>query len=363
MHRGKHKVRRILCNPFCSSSSSLYLSSQFSSFGSRASLTICLLVSLLSLAVSPSHAAEGATYGGLEFFGSSQMTHDEVEKSLHLRPGASEKSVEANAESLRKKIEKLRLQANVQIVVDPPDKLFVVVDFEDKPGHGVPIRTLKQPHHVITQSEKPELLLQKLRARIDRLNQEGRDWKDSYPGGVRMFSDEPANQIVTELRRYCPTMRDEFLEITISDPDHQRRCDAIELLNWAGTYVDTCAQLIGSIDDSHLDVRGAADEFIFPRLEKLPDNFPYDQLALSLVRQLKRPSHADRNRSIHFIMALIRKYPKMVTGFRRTCEKDVERFATESKISTLRKTADDLLLVLRAGPPPPPPTNIPSSGF
>ncbi len=306
---------------------------------------------------------EGYTYGGLEFFGSSQMTRDEVEKSLHLRPGASEKSVEASVESFKKKVEKLRLQVNVQIVVDPPDKLFVVVDFEDKPGYGVPTRMLKQPHHVITQSEKPELLLQKLRARIDRLNEEGRDWKDSYPGGVRMFSDEPANQIVTELRKYCPTMRDEFLEITISDPDHQRRCDAIELLNWSGSYVDTCIQLIGSIDDSHLDVRAAADDFIFARLDKLPDNYPYSELAMSLVRQLKRTSHADRNKSIHFIRALISKYPSMVTGFKRSCEKDVERYASESQISTLRKTAGDLLLVLRAAPPAPPAPNIPTSGF
>lgn len=324
-------------------------------------LSLALLLCIVF--VRPMEAKDGYTYGGLEFFGSSQMTRAEVEKSLHLRPGASEASVESSVESFKKKVEKLRLAVNVQIVVDPPDKLFVVVDFEEKPGYGVPIRVLKQPHHVSTQSEKPELLLQKLRLRIDRLNQEGRDWKESYPGGVRMFSDEPANQIATELRKYCPTMRDEFIEITISDPDHQRRCDAIELLNWAGTYVDTCTQLIGSIDDSHIDVRSAADDFIFARLEKLPDKFPYDELAMSLVRQLKRPSHADRNKAIHFIRALIRKYPSMVTGFKQSCEKDVERYADESQISTLRKAAGDLLLVLRTAPPAPPAPNIPTSGF
>jgi hypothetical protein len=327
---------------------------------------ICALVAIVSLifslAVEPSKASEGLRYAGLEYFGSSQMTRDEVERNLHLKPGASEKSVEANAESLRKKLEKLRLAANVQIIVDQPDKLFVVVDFEDRPGYGVPTRMLKQPHHVITQSEKPELLLQKLRARIDRLIQEGRDWKETYPGGVRMFSDEPANQIVTELRRFAPTMRDEFLEIVISDPDHQRRCDAIELLNWAGTYVDTCVQMIGAIDDTHIEVRSAAEEFIYPRLEKLPDNFPYDQLALALTRQLKRPSHADRAKAIHFIAALIRKYPTMVGGFRQTCEKDVERIANESQISGLRKSAADLLLVLRTSQAVPA-LKIPSSGF
>jgi len=227
----------------------------------------------------------------------------------------------------------------------------------------VPTRTLKQPHHVTTQSEKPELLLQKLRDRIERLKQEGRDWKETYPGGVRMFSDEPANQLVTELRRFCPTMRNEFLEITISDPNHLRRCDAIELLNWSGTYVDTCTQLIGSIDDSHVEVRSAADQFIFARLENLPDNFPYDKLALSLVRQLKRPSHTDRNKAIHFIMALIRKYPSMIPGFHQTCGKEVERFATESQISSLRRTANDLLSVLSAPLPVTPGPKIPSSGF
>lgn len=325
---------------------------------------IILLVTLFVAGnVSDANAAAGSTYAGLEFYGSSQMTRTEVEKMVHLRPGASEKSVESAAESLRARFEKLRLAANVQIASVAPDKLYLVVDFESAPGAGVPTRILKNPHHVLTKSEKPDILLQKLRARIERLNEEGREWTDSYPGGVRMFSDEPANQIVLDLRRFGPAMRDDWLEIVASDPDKRLRCDAIELLNWAPNTADTCAQLIPALDDSHYEVRAAAEEFIFPRLDILPSNFPFNQLAMSLVRQLKRPSHSDRSRSMAFIRALIARYPQMAVPFRRTSEQDLERFSRDSQIPTIRKAADDLLVILRAPLPPGEATEIPQAGF
>jgi len=291
------------------------------------------------------------------------MTRDEVQKSLHLRPGASEKSVESSVESFRKKLEKLRLSANVQMVTDAPDKIYVVVDFEERLGSGVPTRILKNPHHVTTQSEKPQILLEKLRDRIDRLNNEGREWKDSYPGGVRVFSDEPANQIATEIRRFGPAMRGDWLEVVETDPDKTLRCDAIELLNWAPNTTDTCAQLIGALDDSHYEVRAAAEEFIYARLDNFPPNFPYDQLAMALARQLKRPSHADRTKAMSFIKALLIRFPMMAVGFRKTSFSDIERIAEKSQISSVRKNAEALLVILRA-PLPKMPSQEPSgAGF
>jgi hypothetical protein len=312
----------------------------------------------------PAAMAEGQpTYAGLEYYGSSQMTRAELERLVHLRQGASEKSVEAAAESLRKKFEKLRLSANVQIASIAPGQLYVVVDFENAPGTGVPTRILKNPHHILTKSEKPDLLLQKLRTRIERLNIEGREWSDSYPGGVRVFSDEPANQIAIDIRRFGPAMRDEWLEVVACDPDRRLRCDAIELLNWAPEPIDTCAQLIPALDDSHYEVRAAAAEFIYPRLDLFPSNFPYSKLAMALVRQLKRPSHSDRIKSMAFIGALVARYPQMSVPFRRTCEQELERFSNESRIPSVRKAAGDLLVILRAPLPQGAPADIPQAGF
>jgi hypothetical protein len=326
-------------------------------------VVLAIVSSLITSCPAPLEAASGRTYAGLEYYGSSQMTRAEVEKSLHLRPGSSENSVETNAENFRKKLEKMRLSANVQIVNVAPDKLYVVVDFEDALGAGIPVRVLKNPHHVKTKSEKPALLLEKLRSRIDRLNEEGREWTDSYPGGVRMFSDEPASQIVVEIRRFGPVMRDEWLEVVACDPDKRLRCDAIELLNWAPQPINTCAELIPAIDDSHYEVRASAAEFIFPRLEILPDDFPFDKLAMALVRQMKRHSHGDRIKSIAFITALVRIYPAMAVPFRRLCEEDLERFSKESQIPTLRQSADNLLVILRAPLPKGAPVEIPQAGF
>lgn len=313
--------------------------------------------------LNPVFAASGFRYAGLEYFGSSQMTRAEVEKSLHLRPGASEQSVESSVENFKKKLEKLRIPANVTLAAVPPASLYVVVDFENPLGAGVPVRILRNPHHVMTKSEKPALLLAKLRERIDRLNTEGREWSESYPGGVRMFSDEPAAQIVVDIRRFGPAMRDEWLEVVSTDPDKRLRVDAIELLNWAPDTIDTCAKLIPALDDSHYEVRAAAGDFIYARLSLLPEEFPFNQLAMALVRQLKRPSHADRIKSMAFITALVKRYPAMSIPFRKACEPVLERFSKESQIPTVRKAADDLLALLRAPVPRGAPEDIPQAGF
>lgn len=331
--------------------------------GQKLCLTILIAAWLWWQAGSVVFAVEGYRYAGLEYFGSSQMTTTEVEKTLGLRPGASAKAVESGVAKLEAKIEKLRLSANVQIVVENPDKLFVVLDFEERAGDGVPARALKDPHNVILKSDKPNMLLEKLHQRLQRLDEEGRQCQESYPGGVRIYSDEPASQIVVELRRYGPVLRDQWLEIVESDPNPDKRCEAIELLNWSGHTDDTCARLIGALDDSSYKVRASVIKFIFPRLEQLPDNFPYGLLADALVRQLKRPSHEDRSKALVLLLAIVRKQPMITKPLKEACFADVEHLSQESKIAAVRKAADDLLALFSGPMPKPPPVKVPESNF
>ncbi len=313
----------------------------------------------------PARAAEPSsyTYAGLEYFGSSQMTRQEVESALHLKPGASSKAVERAAENFKAKIDKSRLMANVEIVSDPPDRLFVVIDFIDPCGAGMPYRSLTNPHHVMTKSEKPEMLLRQLRERLAYLDEQGRAWSDSYPGGVRMFSDEAANQIVNELRKYGQVMREEWLETVASDPDAQLRCQAIELLNWGGQYVDTSARLIASLDDTDHRVRGSVVRFLFPRMSQLPDEFPWTQFAAALTRQMKRPSHEDRVKSISALLLLMKLKPLLIGPIMNACQKDAERFSKDSQITTLRKLSREMLMVFAQPLPRPPAPIIPEPGF
>lgn len=325
-------------------------------------LSFLLTVSLIAPAFASS--GDGFSYAGLEYFGSSQLSRDELESMLHLRPGSSETAIDKAVENLKIKIDKRRLMANIQTVLDPPDKVFVVFDIVDPTSTtAMPTRVLVNPHHVMTKSEKPAMLLKQLRDRIIKLDEEGRKWSDSYPQGVRIFTDEAANRLVTELRRFGPVLRSDWLEVVSSDPDPQLRCDAIELLNWGGEYADTCANILPAIDDTDHNVRGSVVRFIYPRLQILPDNFPWVNLAAGLCRQLKRPSHEDRSKSMFCLMALMKLKPELIEPIKRTCGNDVKRISEESRISNLKQTARNMLIVFSQPVPKAPIPEQPEPGF
>lgn len=303
---------------------------------------------------SAAHAADDEPkYAGLEYYGSSQMTRKEIEQILRLRVGGSSKSVEQAVARLRKALDDRHLIAVVDSVATGPG-VYVVADIEEsKSGEELPMRILENPHHVRVQSEKPSLLLMKLDERLQKLVFEGRKPAETYPGGVKMYSDEPANQLVEELRRFGPPMRDEWLTIVVSDPDPARRVEAIRLLNWAGQYEDTCTRLVPALDDSSHLVRGEVVRFLFPRLRILSDYFPFNELAAALCRQIMRPSHEDRSKGLYCIIALLRMRPLLTAPMKQCAEKRIRTLADESIIPTVKEPAHQLLKTF-SGPMPRP---------
>lgn len=281
-------------------------------------------------------------YAGLEYFGSSQLTQDEVNKMLRLKRGAKAKSVELAVQKFEKKIDNLKLFANVQIVTSTNNRIFVVVDIIEPSHDEIVTRKLNNPRHVVTKSEKPNILLNQLKARLNQLNMTGRPWKQELKGGIKYFSDEPANQIVTQIRKYAPTMRTDWLNVVASDPNPDRRVEAIELLNWSESYPDTCYSLIGAIDDSNYLVRSEAVKFIYKRLDLLPDNFPYPDLMHAICRQVRRPSHEDRVKSLYMMYKVIRKRPKLTPMASNCAQKYVNTYCEHSKIPVLRSIAERL---------------------
>lgn len=290
-------------------------------------------------------------YAGLEYFGSSQISRKEIEQILRLKVGGSSRNVEQAVARLRKTLDDKHLIAVVDSVATGPG-VFVVADIEDS-KEDLPMRVLDNPHHVRVASEKPSLLLMKLDERLEKLNFEGRKSAETYPGGVKMYSDEPANQLVEELRRFGPPMRDEWLTIVVSDPDPLRRVEAIRLLNWAGNYEDTCAKLVAALDDSSHLVRGEVVKFIFPRLRYLSENFPFNELAAALCRQIMRPSHEDRSKGLYCIIALLRMRPLLTAPMKQCAEKRIRTLADESIIPTVKAPAQQLLATF-SGPMPRP---------
>ncbi len=329
-----------------------------------ATLTV-LFIQVLSTTSKPAQAKDDkeAEYVDLEFFGSSLISRSEIENILKLKPGRSLSSVEASVEKLNREMDKRRLLSNVQTVVLPDKRVFVVVDLEER-GDVIPTRNLINAHHVMTKSEKPEILLESLRARLARLRSEGRKWTETYPGGARTFSDEPASQIAAEIKKFGPLMRSEWLEVVQSDPDPKRRTDAIELLNWGGNYVQTCELLLPALDDMSHIVRVGTNRFIIPRLDLLPTDFPLTKLAAALSRQLDRPSHEDRLLALQTTRALLTVVPELTPPMMQATHKRVKELADESRIPPLKNAASEMLVVFSTYKPPAlRPDQVPESGF
>lgn len=282
------------------------------------------------------------SYEGLEYFGSSQLTRQEIEKYLHLSQGASIKRIEKSVDRLQKKIDDLKLFANIEIVTASDDRAYVSVDLIEQEDDMIPTRKLTNPHHVATRSEKPEILLAKLEDRLNQLNMEGRAWKPIYKGGMKFYTDEPANQIVEEIRRFAPTMKPDWIEVVACDPDPDRRVMAIELLGWSGSYADTCYKLIGAMDDSNYKVRAKAARFIYKRLDILPHDFPYQDLIHALCRQVRRPSHEDRVKSTYLMYEVLNKRPLLTGLAKQGAEKYINLYSSKSRIPSLRNVCERL---------------------
>ncbi|MBX9690846.1 MAG: hypothetical protein K2Z81_00570 [Cyanobacteria bacterium] len=327
-------------------------------------LLAVLAIFLVSSTQTPALAKDkDGGFVALEYFGSSLISRSEIEDVLDLKPGRPLSTVETSVKKLNRELDKRRLLSNVQTISLPDGRIFVVVDLEER-GDVVPTTNLINPHHVMTKSEKPEILLESLKERLNRLQSEGRKYQESYPQGMRTFSDEPASQIIQEIRRFAPLMRSEWLEVVQSDPDPKRRKDAIELLNWAGNYAQTCEILLPALDDMSFIVRTATTRFIYPRLELLPDDFPFTKLAAALSRQIDRPSHEDRVLALQCIRRLLTLRPELTPPMMRATYKRVKELAEDSRIPTLKKAASEMLVVYSTYKPPAPrPDQIPESGF
>ena len=315
--------------------------------------------------IQPASADSESEYAGLEFFGSSLMTRTELEKLLHLKVGSRASSVEKAVGRLKTKLKERRLFFNVETVYELGGKVFVSVDLINPSDDSVPYRPLKNPHPVRVSSVKPEELLTRLRARLEQLDSEGRQWSETCPSGVRMFSDEPANLIVKEIRRFGPVLRADWLTVVESDPDPRKREDAVELLNWAGSTSDTSARLIPALDDSDYHVRAAAARFLYARLSILPGQFPYVPLLAATCRLIGRPSNQDRTTGLYLMSALLAKLPSLTAQAAGSSAKKVAEISSRSIIPTVRQAARTLADQYDNPPPPPRDSGAeaPTAGF
>ncbi len=315
-------------------------------------LSTAILLCSLAQGSAPSMAADAAPgYGGLEFLGSSLVSRVELDKILHLRPGASFETTDKSMERLKLELDKKAIKANVELVPDS-GTFYISVDVVETGYNSTNTnRKLEDPHHVATPNEKPFTLLEDLKVRLSKLSDEGRPSAETYEQGIRCFTDVAAGRIAEVIIKELPGETPYLMQILAHDPNGLRRAEAAELLNWTPSSVRNCFELIPALDDSDARVRMAAAKYIWARTNLLPDDFPFDALLDGLSRQLSRPTHHDRVRAMAALLALAKRDPDSISGIKNLDEAKLKEIAANSTIPSVQSIAKQLLQIC-ANPPP-----------
>lgn len=316
-------------------------------------LLIALLLGVVSLFCAGSVAKEKeAGFAGLEFFGSSQTSRPEIDKVLHLKPGATVETTEKAVERLQLDFDKRNVKGTVELVPDSGE-YFIVVDVAETGYSNKTVnRRLIDSHHIYMQNEKPMDLLLQLKARMQKLVDEGRATSERYQDGIRLFGDAPCLNLAESLMKSLQGQRPYIFKILASDPNGERRAMAADLLNWCEDPVGNCAELIPALDDSDVRVRMAASKYIWARIDMLPSEFPYQDLVDGLSRQLARPSHHDRVRALASLIALAKHDGDSVILIKAADEAKLKEIVSTSVIPSVQNSARQLLSFCTNPPAP-----------
>jgi hypothetical protein len=289
-------------------------------------------------------------YGGLEFLGSSLISRLELERLLHLRPGATIETTEKSLEKLKLALERKAVKANLE-VVPAADSFYVAVDVIETGLAALPNRHLDDPRHIALPNEKPFTILEELKTRLQKLQDEGRPAGESYDNGFKIYSDFAATRTAERLGQELEGQKAFLFRILASDPNNERRADTVEMLNWTPDPVQNCRVLIAALDDSDMRVRRAAAKYIWARVSLLPDDFPFADLIEGLSKQLSRPSYHDRLRAMAALAAIARRDSDSITAIKSFDEKRLQEIASASIVPDSQELARKLLSVC-ASPPP-----------
>lgn len=296
------------------------------------------------LLITAAVAADRPGFAGIEFFGSSQTSRVELDRILRLKPGASFESGQKAFARLQEELAKKNVKANTELVPGDGGNYYITIDVVDSGlNSALPNRRLENAHHINLKNEKPFGLLVELRSRLAKVQDEGRPASETYQQGIRYFSDIPATRIAERLVQEMEGQEKGIYNILSTDPNGERRSDAVELLNWTGSTVANCYQLIPALDDSDVRVRSAAAKYLWSHIADLPNDFPYPDLAEALSRQLSRPSYHDRVRSMAALIQLAKRDSDSITAIKTYDEAKLKEIANGSVIPSVQQLAEQLV--------------------
>lgn len=181
-----------------------------------------------------------------------------------------------------------------------------------------------------------------LMARLWQLFDQGISAGENTRGDYLDFKDEKMHDIVLKLVEKSSRSKENLIEIIKSDKNPQKRAKAAWLLNWALTPVESIEKVCPYLDDPITLVRNDVSRFISHWIADVKDKSLQKKLVDALVLQMKRPSHADRNKALSNLHSFLTAVPTLAPYLKGTGGDEIDHIASNSVLENVGGIAKNL---------------------
>lgn len=295
--------------------------------------------------------AQDWTMGGFEIMGNKTLTRQQVKEFYPISPQAiyTQKNAMEYFERLisynKKLQEKYDLQHVESTIVSYLNfKFYVVVDIVEK-SEKQRVQFRKSPQKHIKFATKEILdLYQALQERQQQVFAQGKAVNEIIKNAkYRDYDDPQMHQIVSKLVERVPAHRENILHVLQHSNNSLHRMQAATLLNWALDPIKTIAIVHTFLDDPSGGVRNNISRFMIPFTRYIQDKKLTRAIIDSLVIQLNRPSHGDRNKALYSLLTIAENSPQNYPYILKKSKSLLQYIADNSILENVQKPAQDLL--------------------
>ncbi|BBM88049.1 hypothetical protein [Candidatus Uabimicrobium amorphum] len=295
--------------------------------------------------------AEEYTMGGFEIMGNKTMTREQVKELYPISPqdiytpqNAMQyyKRLMSYNKELKDKYNLYHVDATIVSYLN--FKFYVVIDIVEK-SEQQRAQFRKAPEEEIEFVTKETLkLYQKLQKRQQQLFEQGKAVNEIVKDGkYRDYSDPQMHEIVLKLIEQVPAQRENILHVLRYSKNTWHRMQAATLLNWALKPAESIAVAHTFLDDPSVGVRNNISRFMMPFTSYIKDPKLIRAISDSLITQLHRPSHGDRNKALYSLLTIAEISPQNHAYILEKSRGILEHIAENSVLENVQKPAQDLL--------------------
>lgn len=164
------------------------------------------------------------------------------------------------------------------------------------------------------------------------------------------FNDPECHQLCLQLSKLVPAYRSNILEVVEYHHNEETRALAANLLCWTRFDIEeTIAVTHRLLDDPSAAVRNNISRFMIPYVGRIYGAYIKHPLIKSLLVQLDRPSHWDRNKAIYCLLGIAQRSGFLDRQYiKERGSKLFERLAATSLMPNVRDPALMLLALLKS---------------